>query len=125
MSLRQRLESVVPETAARTPAPPESGTGRVYQALKMRIHQLLLSRIDLEAMEGLEPDRLREELRLMVERLLTEENIVVNTAERRDLVRDIQHEMLGLGPIEPLLADPTVSDILINGSHQVYVERHG
>lgn len=125
MSLRQRLESVVPETAARTPAPPESGTGRVYQALKMRIHQLLLSRIDLEAMEGLEPDRLREELRLMVERLLTEENIVVNTAERRDLVRDIQHEMLGLGPIEPLLADPTVSDILINGSQQVYVERHG
>ena len=125
MSLRQRLESVTPETAARTPAPPESGTGRVYQALKMRIHQLLLSRIDLEAMEGLEPERLREELRLMVERLLTEENIVVNTAERRDLVRDIQHEMLGLGPIEPLLADPTVSDILINGSQQVYVERHG
>ena len=125
MSLRQRLESVTPETAARTPAPPESGTGRVYQALKMRIHQLLLSRIDLEAMEGLEPDRLREELRLMVERLLAEENIVVNTAERRDLVRDIQHEMLGLGPIEPLLADPTVSDILINGSQQVYVERHG
>ncbi|MCK2086931.1 CpaF family protein [Thauera aromatica] len=125
MSLRQRLESVTPETAARAPASPEPGTGRVYQALKMRIHQLLLSRIDLEAMEGLEPDRLREELRLMVERLLTEENIVVNTTERRDLVRDIQHEMLGLGPIEPLLADPTVSDILINGSQQVYVERHG
>ncbi|MCK2097579.1 CpaF family protein [Thauera aromatica] len=125
MSLRQRLESVVPETAAHASASPEPGTGRVYQALKMRIHQLLLSRIDLEAMEGLEPDRLREELRLMVERLLTEENIVVNTTERRDLVRDIQHEMLGLGPIEPLLADPTVSDILINGSQQVYVERHG
>lgn len=126
MSLRQRLESVAPEAPLRSqPAVPDTGATKAYQRLKMRIHQLLLSRIDLEAMEDLAPDRLREELRVMVERLLAEENVVVNTNERRDLVRDIQYEMLGLGPIEPLLADPTVSDILINGSQQVYVERHG
>ncbi len=125
MSLRQRLEAVSPEIALRSSPSPDAGSGKAYQSLKMRIHQLLLSRIDLEAMEGLTPERLREELRLMVERLLAEENVVVNTNERRDLVRDIQHEMLGLGPIEPLLADPTVSDILINGAHQIYVERHG
>ena len=125
MSLRQRLESVSPEGALRPQAAPDTGASKAYQSLKMRIHQLLLSRIDLEAMENLAPERLREELRLMVERLLAEENVVVNTNERRDLVRDIQYEMLGLGPIEPLLADPTVSDILINGSQQVYVERHG
>lgn len=124
MSLRQRLEAVSPEIGQR-PATPDTGGSKAYQALKMRIHQLLLSRIDLEAMENLAPERLREELRLMVERLLAEENVVVNTSERRDLVRDIQYEMLGLGPIEPLLADPTVSDILINGSQQIYVERHG
>jgi pilus assembly protein CpaF len=124
MSLRQRLESISPEIGQR-PSAPDTGASKAYQALKMRIHQLLLSRIDLEAMENLAPERLREELRLMVERLLTEENVVVNTNERRDLVRDIQYEMLGLGPIEPLLADPTVSDILINGSQQIYVERHG
>jgi pilus assembly protein CpaF len=76
-------------------------------------------------MENLAPEELRDELRLMVERLLAEGSVVVNTNERRDLVRDIQYEMLGLGPIEPLLADPTVSDILINGSQQIYVERHG
>ncbi|AKU14007.1 secretion ATPase protein, type II secretion system protein E [Azoarcus sp. CIB] len=125
MSLRQRLESVSPEGALRPQAAPDTGASKAYQSLKMRIHQLLLSRIDLEAMENLAPERLREELRLMVERLLAEENVVVNANERRDLVRDIQYEMLGLGPIEPLLADPTVSDILINGSQQVYVERHG
>ncbi|NMF99999.1 CpaF family protein [Aromatoleum toluolicum] len=125
MSLRQRLESVSADSALRPQVAPDTGASKAYQSLKMRIHQLLLSRIDLEAMENLAPERLREELRLMVERLLTEENVVVNTNERRDLVRDIQYEMLGLGPIEPLLADPTVSDILINGSQQIYVERHG
>ncbi|MDT3670310.1 MAG: CpaF family protein [Aromatoleum sp.] len=128
MSLRQRLEAVS-VSADIAPRPPVGGAepvvNKAYQALKMRIHQLLLSRIDLEAMESLSPDQLRDELRLMVERLLAEENVVVNTSERRDLVRDIQYEMLGLGPIEPLLADPSVSDILINGAHQIYVERHG
>jgi pilus assembly protein CpaF len=54
-----------------------------------------------------------------------EENLVLNAGERRNLVRDIQHEMLGLGPLEPLLADPTVSDILVNRCDRVYVEREG
>ena len=125
MRLRQRLESVSPENALRSQAASDPSASRAYQSLKLHIHQLLLSRIDLEAMENLAPERLRDELRLMVERLLAEENVVVNSNERRDLVRDIQYEMLGLGPIEPLLADPTVSDILINGSQQIYVERHG
>ncbi len=96
-----------------------------YQLLKSRIHQLLLGRLDLEALESLSSERLREELSTMVERLLTEENVVVNAHERRNLVRDIQNEMLGLGPLEALLADPTVSDILVNGAKQVFVERRG
>jgi pilus assembly protein CpaF len=91
----------------------------------VKIHQSLLHRLDLEAMQGLSQDRLKEELRQMVERLLLEENLVLNAMERRSLVRDIQYEMLGLGPIEPLLADPTVSDILINTHAKVYVERRG
>jgi pilus assembly protein CpaF len=96
-----------------------------YQHMKRRVHQLLLGRLDLEAVEAMAPERLRDELAVLVERLLLEENVVVNAAERRSLVKDIQHEMLGLGPLEPLLADPTVSDILVNGAHQVYVERRG
>ena len=89
------------------------------------MHKVLLDRIDLEAMENFSPDRLRDELRGMVEALLQEENLVVNEIERRNLVRDIQYEMLGLGPLEPLLADPSISDILVNNSRQVYVERSG
>ena len=61
----------------------------------------------------------------MVERLLQEEQAVINDAERVTLIRDIQHEMLGFGPLELLMADPTVSDILVNSYRQIYVERKG
>ena len=126
MSLRERLEAVNvadprPGLARRT-APRGD---RAYQDLKSHLHKVLLERIDLEAMESLTPERLRDELRTLVETLLDEENVVVNELERRSLVRDIQFEMLGLGPLELLLADNTISDILVNNSQQVYVERRG
>ncbi|HEU0201092.1 MAG TPA: CpaF family protein [Burkholderiaceae bacterium] len=98
---------------------------RAYQDLKSHLHKRLLERIDLEAMQTLTPERLRDELRTLVEKLLDEENVVVNDIERRSLVRDIQFEMLGLGPLELLLADSSISDILVNNSQQVYVERRG
>jgi pilus assembly protein CpaF len=128
MKLRERLANEPANEAPRLEArnvSTNAAASLAYQQLKSRVHQLLLQRLDLEAMEGMSPDRLRDELNLMVERLLVEENLVVNGQERRNLVRDIQHEMLGFGPLEPLLADPTVSDILVNGSRQVYVERRG
>jgi pilus assembly protein CpaF len=98
---------------------------RDYQRLKHRIHETLLDRVDLESMQRLSPDRIRDELKTLVERLLEEEVVVINDTERKNLTRDIQNEMLGFGPLEILLADPTVSDILVNGHAQVYVERHG
>jgi len=129
MSLRERLEAVsgTPLAPTREAVGPRaaSRSSHSYQELKSHLHKVLIERIDLEAMESLTPDRLREELRGMVETLLQEENVVVNELERRSLVRDIQYEMLGLGPLEPLLADPTISDILVNNSQQVYVERRG
>jgi pilus assembly protein CpaF len=100
-------------------------SNHAYQELKSHLHKQVLDRIDLAVMETFTPDRLRDELRGMVELLLQEENLAVNELERRSLVRDIQFEMLGLGPLEPLLADPTISDILVNNSQQVYVERQG
>ena len=128
LKLREQIatEPLPEEThfEARSSASPAQAS-HAYQLMKARVHQLLLGRLDLEAMEGMSPERLREELSVMVERLLTEENVIVNALERRSLVRDIQHEMLGLGPLETLLADPTISDILVNGSKQVYVERRG
>ena len=126
MSLRERLGTSQVGFALTAEAADAAPTdSRAYQVVKVKIHQLLLQRIDLEAMDSLSPERLKDEMRQMVERLLAEENLVLNAAERRNLVRDIQYEMLGLGPIEPLLADPTVSDILINTHKQVYVERRG
>ncbi|HEU4922429.1 MAG TPA: CpaF family protein [Burkholderiales bacterium] len=105
---------------------PEAGIGHsAYQGLKVAIHQKLLDRVDLAVMESLTEERLREEIAQLVERLLTEDAVLVNDAERAGLIRDIQHEMLGLGPLEPLLADPTISDILVNSHSQVYVERRG
>ena len=94
-------------------------------ALKARMHAQLLDLIDLGAMEHMHEDKLRAELRVLVERLLVSERSATNEAEREQLVLAIQNEVMGLGPIEPLLADETVSDILVNNSSHVYVERHG
>jgi pilus assembly protein CpaF len=125
MSLRERIQSGADGGAALAVVRGESPTSSGYQQLKVDIHRMLLDRLDLERMEAMAPDRLRDELRAMVERLLDEDNVAINDIERRMLVRDIQDEMLGLGPLESLLADPTISDILVNNSHQVYVERQG
>jgi pilus assembly protein CpaF len=126
MSLRDRLQ--IATTAADGVVTLRAAAGlnqQAYQGLKIRVHQKLLDRIDLAVMESLPPERLREEIATLVQRLLSEESAVVNESERRTLVQDIQHEMLGLGPLELLLADPTISDILVNTHDQVYVERRG
>ncbi|ARU30848.1 pilus assembly protein CpaF [Sulfuriferula sp. AH1] len=127
MSLRDRLEDIKNDTAVAPVATPQSGfvERKSYRELKTRIHRKLLDRVDLAMMETMSPEQLREELKTMVERLLAEETLAINDAERKSLVRDIQHEVLGLGPLEPLMADPTVSDILVNTYRQVYVERKG
>ena len=127
MNLRERLVATPQGFASSTDTPAQTAGAptRAYQETKSHVHQVLLGRLDLQAMEGLAPEGLKEELRQMVERLLLEENLVLNTGERRNLVRDIQYEMLGFGPLEPLLEDPTVSDILVNTYQHVYVERKG
>jgi pilus assembly protein CpaF len=95
------------------------------KAIKAKIHQKILSLVDLRAMESMSAEQLRSDLKRLGEKLLDEDGLALNEAERHDIVQGIQNEMLGLGPIEPLLADPTVSDILVNGPAHVYVERHG
>ena len=127
MSLRERLENIQNDTALAPVSPQRPGLSdnKAYQELKSRIHRKLLDRVDLAVMETLSAERLRDELKTMVERLLAEETAPINEAERNSLVRDIQHEVLGLGPLEPLLADASVSDILVNTYRQIYVERRG
>lgn len=102
-----------------------SPADKAYQELKMRVHHKLLERMDLTVMETMPLDELKRQLKGLVERLIAEETVPINALESERLVEDIQHEVLGLGPIEPLFADPTISDILVNTYRQVYVERHG
>jgi pilus assembly protein CpaF len=96
-----------------------------YIALKVQLHQKLLENINFAAIDKLEPHELKLQIGEMVHELLAEEQVPLNMKERNQLVSDIIDETLGLGPIEPLIKDPTVSDILINTDSQVYVERKG
>ncbi len=123
MSYRERLAVVAPiKPSLATEMDFHSVS---YQQLKKHLHQTLLERIDLERLQQLSTEQLRRELSHLVERLIDDEKIMVNQAERRQLVLDMQNEMLGFGPLEPLLTDPSVSDILVNGHSQIYVERRG
>ncbi|MDT3708255.1 MAG: CpaF family protein [Thiobacillus sp.] len=127
-SLRDRLEQIrraTPEQTISVGPTVEEHDASAYYDLKVSIHGKLLDRIDLAALESIPEERLREELRLLVERLLVEDGVALNDTERRRIVVDIQNEVLGLGPLEPLLADTTISDILVNTYRQVYVERYG
>ena len=126
-TLRERLANTAArETAGGLTAGREGGIGsRAYHDLKVRLHQSILDRLDLERMQRMDADHLRQELKTIVEKMLAEEDVALNETERVTLVREIQNEMLGLGPLESLLADPAISDILVNTYRHVFVERHG
>lgn len=131
MSFREKLNAVAVEPIVQRPLQVVNDANQVhvasdaYKVLKGRIHLKLLDKFDLAVLETLPPAMLRQEISTMVERLLQEEQAAINDIERRTLIRDIQHEMLGFGPLELLMADPAVSDILVNSYQQIYVERKG
>jgi pilus assembly protein CpaF len=105
--------------------PVAAAAQQAYAELKKTMHQMILDRIDLERLKRLTSEQFKHELALLVQRIIEEERIVLNQQERHHLVLDIQHEMLGFGPLEPLLSDPTISDILVNTFDKVYIERRG
>ncbi|MGZ3183271.1 MAG: CpaF family protein [Telluria sp.] len=123
MTLRERLAVI--DDAIRPPVASHDSANQAYLDLKKSMHQMILDRIDLERLKRLTPEQFKHELALLVQRIIEEERIVLNQHERHNLVLDIQHEMLGFGPLEPLLSDPGVSDILVNTHAKVYVERRG
>lgn len=96
-----------------------------FEALKRRIHTKLVDKLDLTRVGELEGDVLRREIRLVVEHLCDTEDTLLNRAERERLIEEVLDETFGLGPLEFLLKDPTISDILINGPKNIYVERRG
>jgi pilus assembly protein CpaF len=98
-----------------------------YFDLKIRIHDRLLDFLDLTVIDTVAQDVLRRELGVFIERFLAQEEkaLPLNSSERERLIREIADEILGLGPLEPFLQDPTVSDILVNTYKSIYVERYG
>ncbi|MGE5246234.1 MAG: CpaF family protein [Betaproteobacteria bacterium] len=112
-----------PGAAASRPAaqPPRAQ----YIELKANIHRKLLNRLNLEALAHAERSRAEGEIRSLVASLLAEEATPISLAERETLFGDLMDEVFGLGPLEPILRDPTVSDILVNTYNQVFVERGG
>lgn len=92
---------------------------------KTRIYNQLLDVMDLSLIGTVADEQARHQIRDLCARLLTEESATLNAEQRHQVIRTIENEVLGLGPLEPLLADKSVSDILVNGPKQVYVERRG
>jgi pilus assembly protein CpaF len=98
---------------------------RAYQDLKSTIHRKLVDRLDLSTVSEIPTEQLSGIIKAVVESLIANEGIPLTRVERDRLVLEIQHETLGLGPLEPLLQDPDIADILVNGPNQVYIEKHG
>jgi pilus assembly protein CpaF len=99
--------------------------GKSFDELKRIIHGKLVDKLDLSRVSDLAGDTLRREIRLVVERLCDTENPLLNRVERERLIDEVLDETFGFGPLEALLKDPTISDILVNGPHKIYVERRG
>ena len=96
-----------------------------YQELKFTLHRKLLDKINLEALATIDNQRVRGEVRNALMQLIDSEQTLLSSVEKQQICDEVLDEVFGLGPLEPLLQDPTVSDILVNGHKQVFVERRG
>src|SRR5262249_46365710 len=92
---------------------------------KVRLHRRLIEEINRNALEKLPEDEMKRQIHGLVSQYTTAERLPLNSQELADFVAEILDEMMGLGPIEPLLKDPSINDILINGHECVYIERAG
>jgi pilus assembly protein CpaF len=114
-----------PNTTEPRLRPAPTDPAQAFEALKRLIHSKLVDKLDLSRVGDMEGERLRKEIRLVVEHLCDTENPMLNRTERDRLVEEVLNETFGLGPLEALLKDPTISDILINGPKNIFVERRG
>ncbi len=98
-----------------------------YNELKSRVHERLIDILDLSVIDSLDREQSRREIKKVIQGILAEDGFAIplNSQEREQFLREVQDEVLGLGPIEPFMCDPTVTDVLVNSHKQVYVERSG
>ena len=100
-------------------------SSQAFQEMKSRLHRAIISRMDLTKLNSLAPDRVTAEVSRLAEDLLTAENVPLSLVERERLVSEVHDELFGLGPLEQLLTDGGISDILVNSYANIYIERHG
>ncbi|HWS15331.1 MAG TPA: ATPase, T2SS/T4P/T4SS family, partial [Candidatus Methylomirabilis sp.] len=112
-------------TAAEVPPLRSAAGSHPYQELKSTIHRRLIDRLDLSTVADLTPEQLSGIIKTVVENMIAQEGIPLSRPERDRLVVEIQNETMGLGPLEPLLSDTEISDIMVNGPQGVFVERRG
>ena len=103
----------------------EENTSLNYHRLKAKIHESFLNEVDLDSLDRMNEFEARERIKHALVELIQRDRTPVTSLERERMVEEIRNEVFGLGPLEPLLADPTISDILVNGFNQVYIERGG
>ena len=122
MALRERY---IKDSNGNGAAAPAEDGNQIFQEMKARLHRAIVTRVDLTKLSALTPDRVKAEVSRLAEGLLQAENLPLSTADRDRLVGEVHHELFGLGPLETLLADPTISDILVNSYSSIYIERRG
>jgi pilus assembly protein CpaF len=127
MALLERLrrDEKPPARVAPAAARPARASETTNQELKSQVHNELFELLDLSRLARVSEARVREDVAQATRRILEEKRVLLTLEERERVVREIQDEVFGLGPLEPLLQDPHVSDVLVNGHSQVYVERFG
>ncbi|MFN2511201.1 MAG: CpaF family protein [Pyrinomonadaceae bacterium] len=125
MALRERYIKEISADGTAAAVDEVTYGNQSFQEMKARLHRTIIARLDLTKLNMLSPDRVHAEVRRLAEDLLLAENVPLSVAERDRLVGEVHHELFGLGPLEPLLTDPTISDILVNSFASIYVERRG
>ncbi len=130
MSIREQLANAGPAFTANGHAAIQFATSAAsasggYHQLKRDVHETVLDRVELERLARYPQEQVRQEIATLVNLIIDEQKVLLNDNERRQLTVEIYDEMFGFGPLEPLLQDPTVSDILVNTARQTYVERRG
>src|SRR5690242_3880104 len=103
---------------------PGSGADRWFE-VKSQVHHKLLNSLTVDQLKDLNKDSVRGQIGAVVEKLIIDESLPVTLAEREKLIEEILDEVFGLGPLEPLLKDPSISDIMVNAFDNIYVERNG
>jgi pilus assembly protein CpaF len=130
MSLYDRLRRTTVDSSPRAEVIARKGKEYkedflLYQEIKSRVHRKLVEKLELDSLDQFDRDVLQSEIRNIIKSLIQQDAYPLSEKERAQIMDEVENEIFGFGPLEPLLKDPHINDILINTSEQVYIERFG